>query len=525
MPDVVQPIPPPSVQGPKGDSADSSTRNADARRTDVANGERLAQDHGADLRYCHPWRKWHVWDKRRWKPDDTGAVHSRAKATARRIYAEAGRCEDEGQAKRLARWAGTSHSAPRIEAMVKLAQSEPGIPILPDALDRDPWLLNCRSGTIDLRSGQARSHQRGDYITKLAPAEIDSSAECPLWDAFLKRVLPEPEVRSFVQKAVGYSLTGSVREQVLFFCWGGGANGKTVFLNTLQHLLGRDFAIQAAPELLLGKGANQHPTELADLAGVRVAICTEIDLGRRFGEALIKQLTGGDPIRARRMREDFWQFDPTHKIWVAANHKPGIRGTDHGIWRRIRLIPFNVTLPEGERDPDLGHKLAKERSGILNWALEGCRLWQRDGLEAPPQVLQATEEYRQEMDIIGLFLSERCEEKSGANVSATELYKAYKSWCEESGERPQSQRTFGSQMTERGVPRVKRGGRMVYVGIGLTASSGRIEGRRGPCGPESGFNALSSSSLRGEPEIRSRSSPSSPNGGLEVPEEVGTWRY
>jgi P4 family phage/plasmid primase-like protien len=251
-----------------------------------------------------------------------------------------------------------SNSEHGLRAMLALARSEPGIPILPGELDGDPWLLNVLNGTIDLRTGTLRPHDREDRITKLADVRFDSEADCPVWIGFLQEVLPDPDLREFVRRLVGYRLTGSTQEHVLPFLFGVGANGKSTFLNTIQSLLGITYAIKAPADLLLAMRNESHPTELADLFGKRLVCCNEAEDGRRLAESLVKELTGGDKIRARRMREDFWEFSPTHKIWLAANHKPSVRGTDHGIWRRIKLIPFTVTIGPSSINS------ARRRSGL-----------------------------------------------------------------------------------------------------------------------------------------------------------------
>jgi putative DNA primase/helicase len=253
----------------------------------------------------------------------------------------------------------------------------------------------------------------------------------------------------FLQRAVGYALTGDISEQVLFFLYGAGANGKSTFARVLLDLLG-DYATQGAPDLLLAKRNESHPTEVADLLGCRLVVCQEIEAGRAFAEVTVKQLTGGDLIKARRMREDFWSFAPTHKFFVAANHKPPVRGTDHAIWRRIRLVPFTVRITDEERDPNLLEKLRAELAGVLAWAVEGCLEWQRIGLCPPDEVLQATSDYRGEQDLLAAFLEERCEAGMYFSVRSGDLYHAYSEWCEGGGFHPANQQTLGEQLREKG---------------------------------------------------------------------------
>jgi P4 family phage/plasmid primase-like protien len=424
--------------------------------TDAGNAERLADRHGANLRYCYPWSKWLVYDGTRWHVDDRGAVVRLAKETARSIFEEAKEAADDETAKRLGKWATSSLSESKLRSMISLAQSEPGIPVLPEEMDASRDLLNVLNGTIDLRTGERRKHRREDLITKLAPVEYDAGATAPAWATTLERVLPSEEVRQFFKKVCGYALTGDVSEQMLPVLFGTGANGKSTVLNALLAVLG-DYGMQAAPDLLVAKKGS-HPTELADLFGMRFVASIEVEDGSRLAESLVKQLTGGDRIKARRMRQDFWEFEPTHKVFMACNHKPQVRGTDNAIWRRIRLVPFTETIPPAEQDKNLPDKLREERAGILAWAVEGCREWRREGLQAPDEVRQATGAYRAEMDVLGAFLRECCELGPEKNVAAKDLYAVYHQWCLEGGERPESKRKFGSRLTDRGGFERYRGG-------------------------------------------------------------------
>jgi putative DNA primase/helicase len=423
--------------------------------TDLGNAERFVALHGEDVRYCYPWRKWLVWSGARWEPDDSGTVHRLAKVTVRSIYQEAAEAESESRRKELGKHATGSEAEARIRAMLELAKSE--VPVSPHELDRDPWVLNCRNGTVDLvGSGELTAHRREDLITKIAPLEHHPDADAPTWRATLERVLPNAEIRAFFKRLCGYALTGSTAEHVLPILYGTGANGKSTVLNALLDTLG-DYATQAAPDLLIAK-RNSHPTELADLFGMRLVAAIEVEDGRRLAESLVKQLTGGDRVKARKMRQDFWEFEPTHKVFMAVNHKPTVRGTDTAIWRRIRLIPFTEYIPPEEQDKRLPEKLRKERAGILAWAVEGCLEWQREGLQAPDEVRKATGEYRIEMDVLGAFLRECCATASDYKVSAKDLYDCYKLWCGETGERHETQRKFVSQLNERGRFERKRSG-------------------------------------------------------------------
>jgi putative DNA primase/helicase len=428
------------------------------RLTDVGNGKRLVARHGMDIRYCWPWKKWLVWDGKRWKIDDTGTVVLLAKQTVRSIYAEVAGCEDKSQRKAVADWARASERRERLSAMIDLARSEPGIPILPADLDRDPWLLNCPNGTLDLRAGELRKHSRADRITKLCPTAYDPAAEFPVWLAFLDRVFAgNLELIAFVQRLLGHCQTGSVQDHVLPVFWGSGANGKSTLIGAVMDVMGPDYSMKAPRDLLMMRKGEHHPTELTDLFGKRFVAAVETAEGQRLDEALVKDLTGGDRIRARRMREDHWEFEPTHKLILATNHRPEIRDTTHSTWRRVKLIPFTVTIPNAEQDRDLSRKLRAERAGILAWMVRGAMGWRESGLAEPDCVKIATSEYRAEEDKLGTFLEECCVTGPNERERAGTLYKAYKAWCERNGENSTTQTRFGKALTERGFEREKAG--------------------------------------------------------------------
>jgi putative DNA primase/helicase len=448
----------------------TSNRRSNFNLTDLGNGQRLVARHGNDLRYCYPWGKWLIYDGQRWAKDESGEVDRRAKETVRNIYAEAATIKDKDSRAAMADHAKRSESDSKRQAMINSARSEPGIPLLPDALDRDPWLLNVLNGTLDLRTAELRAHRQEELISKLAPVKFDREAECATWWKFLKRIFNrDSDVILFIQKAVGYALTGITRDQCLFFLYGLGANGKSTFLEVIQTMLG-DYATQTTSEtFMLKRHGSPISNDVADLRGARFVSAVEIESGRRMAEVLIKQMTGGDKIKARFLYSEHFEFKPEFKIFLAANHKPVIQGTDIAIWRRIRLIPFTVQIPETEQDRELPDKLKAELPGILNWAIEGCINWQDHGL-APPQAVQdATQNYRQEMDTLADFMAECCILAPEASALAAELYKAYTAWAEESGEKkPLSQKSFGTALGERGFERGRGiGGKKTWKGIGL----------------------------------------------------------
>jgi putative DNA primase/helicase len=423
-------------------------------RTDAMNARRFATRFGDVLRWVGPWDKWLCWDDQRWRIDDARHVESLAKEVAADLWAEIGAAVAEGKDgldKKLINamhsFGRASNSAKGIGDTLALARTEPGVPIRTSELDGEPWLLNVENGTIDLRTGQLKEHRREDYLTKLAPVRFDPAAQCPTWIAFLRRIFKcRDELVDYMQRLTGYSLTGVTEEHLLPFLYGTGANGKSTMMETLLKLLGPDYAMKAAPDLLMNKQVGSHPTERADLHGKRLVACVETEQGRRMAEAYVKELTGGDTVRARRMREDFWEFTPTHHVWLASNYKPPITGRDHGIWRRIKLIPFEVIIPDAEQDKKLPAKLEAELSGILNWALAGCLDWQRAGMREPACVRAATEDYAAEEDVIGQFIDEYCEIGAEFETPATELFNAFKKATDGNI----TQTMFGMRLTEKG---------------------------------------------------------------------------
>jgi putative DNA primase/helicase len=416
-------------------------------RTDAGAARALVALHGDDLRHVHG-AGWLWWSGRSWQYDRTGEVMARAKATADAMLRAAAFISDGSKAA-AASFAVKAMSEPHLRAMVTLAASEPGIPILSDSLDSDPWLFNVQNGTIDLRTGRLLEHQRETLITKIAGCVFDPTAAAPLWLAFLNRIMDgRLELVDFLRRTCGYILTGSVREQVLFFLYGKGDNGKSSFIGMLHDLIG-DYGRQAPSDVLLAKRNDSHPTGIAGLQGARLVSAIEVDEGRRLAEGIVKQMTGGDRIAARYMRQDFFEFSPTFKIALACNYKPVIRGTDLAIWRRIRLIPFDVTIPTEERDKDLPDKLRAELPGILAWAVRGCLEYQREGLRPPPDVLAATDAYRADSDVLGEFIAEKCITGTDEWATKDEMFRAYATWCEASGENPVSKRRFGDRLSER----------------------------------------------------------------------------
>lgn len=370
-------------------------------------------------------------------------------------------------------WARKSQNRDRLVALLAVAASEQGVAVLPSELDADPFLLNVANGTLDLRTGTLRDHSADDRITKLSPVVYDAAATCPKWEAFLAEVLPDPEVRRFLRSFVGYALTGVIRERVLVFLIGAGANGKSVFLRVVRSVLG-DYAGTMAPELLLAKRGESHPTEVADLCGVRLAVCSEVRIGRAFDECRIKSLTGNDMVKARKMRADFVEFPPTWKLAIGANHRPAVRDLTDSIWDRLRMVPFPVRVPKEKRNAKLVEELLEEAPGILRWAVEGCMLWQRQGLQEPPAVIEATEDYRTDEDWLRRFLGDSCLLDPASRTLAKDIYAAYRGWAAANGEELHTQKVLGASLKGSGLRSTKSNGKKCWIGIGLTEDGEKL---------------------------------------------------
>jgi putative DNA primase/helicase len=352
--------------------------------------------------------------------------------------------------------------------MVNLARSEPGMAVLPSELDANAWLLNCLSGTVDLKTGAQRPHAREDLITRVVEVPYDPAATCPLWLKTLDRILDgRTELIRYFQKAIGYSCTGDTREQCLFVFWGSGSNGKSTILTTAVTLLG-EYALSTRPETLMVKRGDSIPNDVAQLKGRRFVIAVEADPGQRLAESLVKSMTGSDVISARFMRAEFFQFEPTFKIFLATNHRPAIRGTDWAVWRRIRLVPFTVTIADDQQDRQLADKLRAELPGILTWAVEGCLAWRREGLGVPAAVRAATAQYRADMDVLGEFLLEHCVLDPAGRIAARELYTEYEAWAHRAGERhPLKEKTFSLRLTDRGLTKKPTKAGKIWLGLRL----------------------------------------------------------
>lgn len=441
--------------------------------SDEALALRFAAAHAQYLRYVESWKRWLEWDGTRWRVEETLRALDLARALCRQASAEA-------KAQRKTKIAAAVASRKTVAAVESLARADRRLAATTAQWDRNPDLLNTPAGTIDLRTGRPREARREDYITKRTAA--GAGGDCPRWLAFLDRVTGgDKELERFLQRMAGYAATGSTQEHALFFLYGTGANGKSVFVNTLAGVLG-DYAVTAAMETFAADNGNRHPTELAGLCGARLVTATETESGQRWGEARIKKLTGGDKIRARFMRQDFFEFAPEFKLVIAGNHKPALRGVDEAIRRRMNLVPFTVTIPIEERDERLSDALKEEWPGILQWVLDGCAEWQGEGLAQPEAVRTATEEYIADEDAIGQWLADRCIVRSTYYSTVADLFASWRAWADKAGEFIGSQKRLSQTLQDRGfAPRRQGGtGRAGFDGIGLQVAAKPAQDEEGP---------------------------------------------
>lgn len=402
------------------------------RCSDIGNAEVFADQHGDKLRYCYELDKWLFWDGSVWKVDSESHVEELAEQTVQSFLAESMEIEDRDVREELQKWAVRSASRQRMRAMIEQARHH--LKIDQEKLDSDPMLLNIFSDSVDLASGEVKPSNPKDYATKQTPIIYTPSFEYHNWVQFLFKVMNgSAELFDYLRRAVGYSLTGQTTEQCFFIAHGTGANGKSVFLNTIRELAGSYGINIPMTTLMAQRYQSSNSNDLAMMHGARIATAMEGELGQKLSEAKVKQLTGGDLITARPLYKEFIQFKPQAKIWMATNHKPEITGDDPAIWRRVHLIPFNVVIPPEERDPDLQEKLRKELPGILNWAVQGAVEWAKEGLNPPAEVLQATNEYRGEMDTFARFCNEMIVVAPGDNTPKKDLNYAYGVWVSEEG--------------------------------------------------------------------------------------------
>ena len=423
--------------------------------TDVGNAERLVAEYGRDIRFNVITKNWHVWDGRCWQLD-IGEIRLRqlAKATVRNIYAEAANEPDDKQRERIVSHARRSESDRAIAAMISLAQAERDIATTPNDFDRDPWLLNLPNGTLNLKTGLLQQHNRDDMLTRIATVEYDPGAFCPQWQSFLTRIFNgNNDLISYVQRALGYSMTGDTGERVLFFCYGTGANGKTQLLTAVRSVLG-PYAGQTSPAtFVVQKNQNQTgPNEaIAALHNVHLVTATETEGTQRLAVALLKQATGGEDLWHEKKWQHGFSFKPRFKLWLSGNYEPIITDNTDSIWDRLNKIPFVSRIPKQEQIRDYGLWLAREHgSAILTWLVNGCQDWLKQGLRPPSEVINATQAYRDSQDILREFLAEECVlDPDAATITVADLYKHYQSWCAENGSFCLGKITFNTKLREK----------------------------------------------------------------------------
>lgn len=438
---------------------------------DVGNAKRLIALFGDNIRFCPEWNVWLYYSDGYWQKDIEGNVYAMARVILAQLGIEVKQLEDNMS---LLKFVSRSGNHSRIAAMLDQAKTftENDIPVVAERWDSKHHLLCTKNVTIDflLKEKNAfpkiRGHSREDFITKQLSFSYDGTAECPTWNSFLIDIIPDEQTRLFVQRAVGYTLTGLTSEDMLFILYGTGSNGKSTFVETLGEMLGR-YSKTIKPEtLIVNDKSNTIKTEIAAICGARFVRTSEIDEGKRLSESLVKQLTGGDTVSTRFLFGKDFEYEPTYKIWISTNHKPKIYGNDDGIWRRICLIPFMVKIEGEKKDKFLDLKLKKELPGILNWALKGLVEWKKQGLNPPPEVQNATLEYRKDEDVLQGFIEDCLEKAQNHSISASELYDFYKLYCEQNGTVLLTSTTFGKKMsTDKGFEKTKSMGKMFYVGV------------------------------------------------------------
>ena len=438
---------------------------------DMGNALRLTDAFSERIRYSYVDKCWYYYDDRVWRRDQSGVIGRLTDEIVEEMrhtlpdYLKQP-VDQEDTEKQFQKHLKYSRSNKGKKAM--LNETMHHVPIEPYQMDAHNHLLNTPNGILRLRTGVLEGHDPTLYLSKMTLCEYTDKSDCPRWETFLRDIFAgDQELIHYIQKAVGYSLTGSTAEQCAFFCYGTGRNGKSTFLDTISAMLG-DYAVNIQPETIMirhnaGNGAN---SDIARLKGARFVTSVEPNEGMKLNEGLVKQLTGGDKVTARYQYGSEFEFTPEFKLWMGTNHKPIIRGTDTGIWRRVHLIPFTVTIPEHKVDKHLGHHLRAELPGILRWAVEGCLMWQREGLKKPKAVEEAVKEYRGEMDVVAAFLDACCVVGSGREKT-TDLYQAYTQWADENNEYKMSSRKFGQELAKR-FERTKGNGAYYYNGLTLT---------------------------------------------------------
>lgn len=437
--------------------------------TDITNRDYFLKAFGDRIRYCNTLNKFLIWNGTCWEVDNMGRVEEDCVDFVHQMYRGLRFITDRNLQAAFEKHLLKSESYRRIIALLGLLKMSRDIKVSSDMLDRDNYIFNVEGTTLNLAEGKGMKPQPSHLISKKSKFIYNREAKCPTWEMFLMQIFNnDMDLIHFVQKAMGYSLSGDVSEQCLFILWGTGANGKSTFLNVLQNLFG-DYACSTGTETFMKKTSEQS-NDLARLKGARLVTTSEAEQGKPLSESLIKQITGEDAITARFLYGEFFSFTPTFKIFMATNHKPRIKGADNGIWRRIKMIPFTVTIPPERRDKKLSEKLMAENSGILNWLIKGYDMWKKEGLsEEPAAVRDANAEYRFDMDSVGTFVADCLEIDASMKwrLNNTLLYNTYLKWCTKNNERANSQKWLSMRMQEKGFKRMVTNSQRVWVGLVL----------------------------------------------------------
>lgn len=438
-------------------------------RSDLGNAELFAAHFGRIVKYVPELNLWRCWDGKVWH-DDQQLVKMRHYATivVRKLYSEAEMYEEPAEREAQAKHALKSESADRIAGMIKLLASQPEMSVSLNYWDRNIYLLNLENGTYNLETGELLKHDPNNLITRIINIPYDPDSRCDLWLEFLRKVTGgDSDLQIYLQKAAGLSLTGDISRQVFFFLYGTGCNGKSTFTHALRQILG-PYATRIATETIMMSGNGSHNEGLANIRNKRFIVASEPDAGNLLAVSLIKNLTGGESLRASRKYEHEIEFIPEGKLWLFGNHKPIIKDTTQSIWRRVKLIPFTVTIPDNEKDEMLPMKLEKEYAGILDWAILGLESLRKEGMTDIESISKATAAYRHDSDLLADFFDDTVEFNDEYRVEKSALKKAYTDWCEKNGQEPLNRLNFKNRLLEKGITEIKgTGGTRYWCGLGL----------------------------------------------------------
>jgi putative DNA primase/helicase len=427
------------------------------------------------LRYVHG-IGWHVWDDKRWRQDDNGEAGRVYANMIKDAYAELAQIDNDTDRKHAFKDLLAAEKKGFAEGALWFAGQRPEMAVAASSLDRDRMLLNCANGTLNLATMELRQHSYDDHITKVCRGSWNPDIGETRWAKFVAEILPDAEIRDFVQRLMGSALPGKVREHILPIFTGTGGNGKSTFIEAVTDALG-DYAMQADPTLLMASRHDAHPTGQAALQSRRIAVCMETAQGRHLDAPTAKQLTGGDTITARRMRQDFFSFEPSHTIIMITNHKPVVSGSDDALWRRLVVVPFDQTFSKEDADPDLKATLESEPDAVLSWMIQGWIEYRDKGLAIPPAVRTATDAYKADSDAVGRFIEERLYPTTMGTVNSTTLYHEWQKWCASNGEEAATQKAFSDEMTRRGYTKTKSHGRMEWGGFMLLTADEPVDNR------------------------------------------------